>query len=40
MGVMSLGVGKNEKVTVTTNGSDETDAMNAISETMKKEKLI
>lgn len=40
MGVMSLGVGKNEKVTVTTNGSDEIDAMNAISETMKKEKLI
>ena len=39
MGVMSLGVGKNADVTISANGDDEKDAINAISETMKKEGL-
>ena len=39
MGVMSLGVGQNAEVTITADGDDEKDAIEAISETMKKEGL-
>ncbi|MBU3851536.1 MAG: phosphocarrier protein HPr [Candidatus Paralactobacillus gallistercoris] len=39
MGVMSLGVGKGADVTVTAEGEDEADALNAIAVTMKKEGL-
>lgn len=39
MGVMSLGVGKGADVTVTAEGEDEADALNAIATTMKKEGL-
>lgn len=39
MGVMSLGVGQGADVTVSADGSDEADAINAITETMKKEGL-
>ena len=39
MGVMSLGVGQNAEITITTDGDDEADAMNAVAETLKKEGL-
>lgn len=39
MGVMSLGVGQGSDVTISVEGPDETDAINAIEETMKKEGL-
>ena len=39
MGVMSLGVGKNADVTITAEGDDEKDALDAIADTMKKEGL-
>lgn len=39
MGVMSLGVGQGADVTISAEGADETDAMAAVAETMKKEGL-
>ncbi|WP_267202296.1 phosphocarrier protein HPr [Limosilactobacillus kribbianus] len=39
MGVMSLGVGQNAEVTITANGDDEKEALDAVAETMKKEGL-
>ena len=39
MGVMSLGVGQNADVTITAEGDDEKDAIDAIADTMKKEGL-
>lgn len=39
MGVMSLGVGQNANVTITANGDDEKEALDAVAETMKKEGL-
>lgn len=39
MGVMSLGVGQGSDVTISTEGADEKEAMEAIVETMKKEGL-
>ncbi|WP_172187293.1 phosphocarrier protein HPr [Lentilactobacillus kribbianus] len=39
MGVMSLGVGQNAEVTITADGSDEKEAIEAIAETMQKEGL-
>ncbi|MFD1465998.1 phosphocarrier protein HPr [Lapidilactobacillus mulanensis] len=40
MGVMSLGVGQGADVTITADGTDATDAIAAIEETMKKEGLV
>ena len=37
MGVMSLGVGQNADVTITAEGDDEKDALDAIADTMKKD---
>ena len=37
MGVMSLGVGQGADVTISAEGTDEADAINAIVDTMKKE---
>ncbi|HLQ75347.1 MAG TPA: phosphocarrier protein HPr [Alloiococcus sp.] len=37
MGVMSLGVGQGSDVTITAEGSDEKEAIEAIEETIKKE---
>ncbi|MCZ0717734.1 phosphocarrier protein HPr [Aerococcus kribbianus] len=39
MGVMSLGVGQGSDVTITADGEDEEEAIQAISETMQKEGL-
>ena len=39
IGVMSLGVGQNADVTITAEGDDEKDALDAIADTMKKEGL-
>ncbi|GMA54196.1 phosphocarrier protein HPr [Alicyclobacillus contaminans] len=39
MGVMSLGVGQGSDVTISVDGADESDAMEAIVDTMKKEGL-
>ena len=39
MGVMSLGVGQGSDVTITAEGTDEAEAIAAISETMQKEGL-
>ncbi|MDO4912018.1 MAG: phosphocarrier protein HPr [Lactobacillus sp.] len=39
MGVMSLGVGKDATVTISAEGDDEKDAIEAIAETMTKEGL-
>ena len=39
MGVMSLGVGQSASVTITADGDDEKDALDAITETMKTEGL-
>ena len=38
-GDMSLGVGQNADVTITAEGDDEKDALDAIADTMKKEGL-
>ncbi|WP_281508875.1 phosphocarrier protein HPr [Lactobacillus taiwanensis] len=39
MGVMSLGVGQGADVTITTDGDDAKEAIEAIADTMKKEGL-
>lgn len=39
MGVMSLGVGQHADVTISAEGSDEKEAIEAIAETMDKEGL-
>ena len=39
MGVMTLGVGQGSDVTISAEGADEKEAMEAIVETMKKEGL-
>lgn len=39
MGVMSLGVGKGAEVTIHTDGKDEEEAIEAISETLSSEGL-
>ncbi|MGX7013332.1 phosphocarrier protein HPr [Vagococcus silagei] len=39
MGVMSLGVGQGSDVTITADGADAAEAIEAIAETMKKEGL-
>ncbi|WP_342388957.1 phosphocarrier protein HPr [Salinicoccus bachuensis] len=39
MGVMSLGVGKDSEVAVYAEGKDETEAIEAITETLSKEGL-
>lgn len=39
MGVMSLGVGKNASITISANGDDEKDALDAVAKTLKKEGL-
>lgn len=39
MGVMSLGVGQNADVTVSADGDDEKEAIEALADTMKKEGL-
>lgn len=39
MGVMSLGVGKDADITITAEGDDEKDALEAIADTMTKEGL-
>ncbi len=39
MGVMSLGVGQNADVTITAEGDDEKDALDAIADTMKKRRF-
>lgn len=39
MGVMSLGVGQGSDVTISIEGTDEAEAMVAITETMQKEGL-
>lgn len=39
MGVMSLGIGSGADITITAEGSDEQDALNAIEETLTKEGL-
>lgn len=39
MGVMSLGVGKNAEITISAAGSDENDAINTLTDTLKREGL-
>ncbi|WP_054645719.1 phosphocarrier protein HPr [Secundilactobacillus oryzae] len=39
MGVMSLGVGQNTDITITAEGDDEKEAIEAIAQTMTKEGL-
>ena len=39
MGVMSLGIGSGSDITITAEGSDEQEALNAIEETLTKEGL-
>ena len=39
MGVMSLGVGQNAEVTISAEGQDEKEAIEAIADTMSKEGL-
>ncbi|WP_042349122.1 phosphocarrier protein HPr [Bacillus massiliigorillae] len=39
MGVMSLGIGQGAEITISAEGSDEQDAINALTETLKKEGL-
>ena len=39
MGVMSLGVGKGAEITISATGSDEKDAINTLTETVKREGL-
>lgn len=40
MGVMSLGVGQNAVITITAEGEDAKEALDAITQTMKDEGLI
>ena len=40
MGVMSLGVGKGAEITIHTDGDDETEALQAIQDTLIHEGLI
>ncbi|UQS86415.1 phosphocarrier protein HPr [Nicoliella spurrieriana] len=39
MGVMSLGVGQNAEITISADGDDEKDALDAVTATLKKEGL-
>lgn len=39
MGVMSLGVGKDAEITIYADGSDEADAISAITDILSKEGL-
>ena len=39
MGVMSLGVGKDAEITISAAGSDENDALNTLTDTLKREGL-
>ncbi|WML43520.1 phosphocarrier protein HPr [Neobacillus sp. PS3-40] len=39
MGVMSLGIGQGADITITTEGSDQEEALRSLEETMKKEGL-
>ncbi len=39
MGVMSLGVGQGSEISISAEGDDETEAIDAIADTMKKEGL-
>ncbi|MHA8110041.1 phosphocarrier protein HPr [Lactobacillaceae bacterium Melli_B4] len=39
MGVMSLGVGQNANIIITADGADESEALNDIANTLKKEGL-
>ncbi|AZB42594.1 phosphocarrier protein HPr [Bacillus sp. FJAT-42376] len=39
MGVMSLGIAKDSEIKITANGSDESEAITALEETMKNEGL-
>ena len=39
MGVMSLGIGQGAEITIAAEGSDATDAINALTETLSKEGL-
>ncbi|HYK72110.1 MAG TPA: phosphocarrier protein HPr [Pseudoneobacillus sp.] len=39
MGVMSLGVGQGAEIKISAEGSDETEAVNSLEETLKKEGL-
>lgn len=39
MGVMSLGVGKGAEIAISATGSDENDALNTITDTLKREGL-
>jgi phosphocarrier protein HPr len=39
MGVMSLGVGQGADIKISAEGSDETEALNSLEETLKKEGL-
>ncbi|MGM9923268.1 MAG: phosphocarrier protein HPr [Bacillus sp. (in: firmicutes)] len=39
MGVMSLGIGQGAEITISAEGSDEQEALNALAETLKNEGL-
>ena len=39
MGVMSLGIGQGAEITISAEGSDATDAISALTETLSKEGL-
>lgn len=39
MGVMSLGIGQGADIKIIAEGSDETEAINGLEETLKKEGL-
>ncbi|MGG0411313.1 phosphocarrier protein HPr [Vibrio vulnificus] len=39
MGVMSLGIGKGAEITISAEGSDESDALNTLAETLNREGL-
>lgn len=39
MGVMSLGVGKGAEITISATGRDESDAINTLTDTLKREGL-
>jgi len=39
MGVMSLGIGQGAEITISAEGNDATDAINALTETLSKEGL-
>lgn len=40
MGVMSLGIGKGAEIKISASGSDENDAMDALTQTLKNEGLV